>query len=204
MPDSAGRLHPRGATPSSASVLRIDTTSGRFIQASLTKSGLWNETVDLTNFVYDGRYYVGLGGWSGLAFRAKTNLTWGGVIPPYRKTYFGYDDRIRGYFNKKIESENSALASVELRLPLYAPRYYDADFIKIPQFRTLRYGLFFGLFADAGRGWDRHQIGLGGRWKAGFGGGLHILLPYGFTIRAEAAVNDNGDAETFIDFDVAF
>jgi outer membrane protein assembly factor BamA len=201
----------RDAFVSAGAAYRFDTrnireypTSGTFIQLSVTKNGLGNQAVDITNVIEDSRFYIGLWEWAGLALRAKTNMTWGGVIPPYRKAYFGYDDRIRGYFNKKIESENTALASVEIRLPILAPRYFEAEFIKIPQFRMLRYGLYFGLFADAGRAWNRDQVALGGHWKSGVGGGLHFLLPYGFTVRTEVAVNDNGNGEAFIDFDVAF
>ncbi len=184
--------------------VREYATGGTFIQMSLTKVGIGDDAVDLTAFGHDTRYYVSIGDGAGIGFRSKSSIVWGGIVPPYRRNYFGYDDRIRGYFYRKVEAENTTLKSIELRVPILSPRYFESNLITIPQFRVMRYGLYLGLFADAGRAWSRHEIAFGGRWLGGAGAGLHFLLPYGFTIRTEAAVNDRGVGEGYVDFDVAF
>ena len=126
------------------------------------------------------------------------------MIPSYRHVFFGYDDRIRGYFYKKIEAENKISASVELRLPILLPRYLEIDWMKVPEFQKLRYGIYFGIFADAGKAWSRDQVLSEQPWYAGYGAGFQFLLPYGFTIRTEAAINNAGETEYILDFDTSF
>jgi hypothetical protein len=41
-------------------------------------------------------------------------------------------------------------------------------------------------------------------WYAGYGAGFQFLLPYGFTIRTEAAINNAGETEYILDFDTSF
>jgi outer membrane translocation and assembly module TamA len=126
------------------------------------------------------------------------------VIPPYKHVFFGYDERIRGYFYKTIEAENRIGMNAELRLPILTPRYLEIDAFGIPQFQKLRYGLYFAIFADAGKLWSHHQVLSEQPWYSGAGAGFQFLLPYGFTIRTEAAFNNLGTTEGFIDFDTSF
>jgi outer membrane protein assembly factor BamA len=126
------------------------------------------------------------------------------MIPSYRHVFFGYDDRIRGYFYKKIEAEDKISASVELRLPILLPRYLEIDWFNIPEFQKLRYGIYFGIFADAGKAWSRDQVVSEQPWYSGYGAGIQFLLPYGFTIRTEVAINNIGITEYILDFDTSF
>ena len=101
---------------------------------------------------------------------------------------------------RKIKS----VTNIELRLPIFSIRYLEMNFIKIPQFRKLRYGLYFGIFADAGKAWYRNQSPANQPWYSGYGAGFQFLLPYGFTIRTEVAMNNLGKDEFIIDFDTSF
>ena len=184
--------------------IREYATAGSFVGLSLYKSGIGNRDVDVTNASIDLRTFIPLGGEAAVGLRTFLNSAWGGVVPPYRQSYFGYEERVRGYFSEKSQSEDTFGASAELRLPILVPRYFIADFVPIPQFQSLRYGLYFALFADAGRGWNRGDQPLERPWLFGTGAGLHFLLPYGFTIRTEAALNDRGRAEAFIDYSASF
>jgi len=64
-----------------------------------------------------------LNGGSSIAMRTAGSLHGAELSLRTNIFFFGYDDRIRGYFNKKIEAENKISASVELRLPILLPRY---------------------------------------------------------------------------------
>jgi outer membrane protein assembly factor BamA len=180
------------------------TTDGTYIFFALSKNGFGESEVNITSSTFDLRQFFGFNGGNCLGIRASGVFTWGGMIPIYRHVFFGYNDRIRGYFYNKIEGENILGANIELRLPILLPRYFTLNYIDIPEFKKLRYGLYFGVFADAGRIWSRSEALLGPPWYAGYGAGFQFLLPYGFTIRLESAVNDLGRAEAFIDFGVSF
>jgi outer membrane protein assembly factor BamA len=180
------------------------TTEGTLISLGIGESGFGESDVNLTGCGYDLRQFFGFNRGSSFGVRTAGSFTWGGVIPPYRHVFFGYDERIRGYFYNTMEAENRISANAELRFPILLPRYLEINFLRIPEFQKLRYGLYFALFADAGKLWSRHQVISQQPWYSGVGGGLQFLLPYGFTIRAEAALNNLGNKEVFIDFDTSF
>lgn len=180
------------------------TTDGSLISLGIGKSGFGESEMNLTGCAYDIRQFFGFNSGSTIGIRTIGSFTWGGVIPPYRHIFFGYDERIRGYFYKKMEAENRIAMSAELRLPILTPRYLEIDFFGIPEFQKLRYGLYFAIFADAGKLWSRNQVLSEQPWYSGVGAGFQFLLPYGFTIRTEAAINNLGITEGFIDFGTSF
>ena len=180
------------------------TTDGSLISLVVGKNGFGKEDVNLSAFSYDLRKFFGFNNGSGFGIRTIGTYTWGDKIPPYKHVFFGYDERIRGYFYKTIEAENRIAINAELRLPILLPRYLEIDFFGIPEFQKLRYGLYFGIFADAGKAWFRNQVVAEQPWYSGIGAGFQFLLPYGFTIRTEAALNNLGKIEGLIDFDTSF
>jgi outer membrane protein assembly factor BamA len=180
------------------------TTDGTLISLGIVKSGIGESDINLTRWSYDLRQFFGFNSGSSVGIRTTGSLTWGGVIPPYRHIFFGYDERIRGYFYKVFEAENRIGINAELRLPILLPRYLEIDFLGIPEFQKLRYGLYFAVFVDAGKIWSRNQVLSEEPWYSGAGAGFHILLPYGFNVQAGAAFNNLGIWEEFIDFDTSF
>ncbi|MGD1043984.1 MAG: POTRA domain-containing protein [Bacteroidota bacterium] len=180
------------------------TTNGTLASLTLLKNGFGESDVNITAAYYDFRKFFGFNGESTFGLRTAGSFAWGGVIPSYRHVFFGYDERIRGYFYKKIEAENKISASIELRLPILLPRYLEIDWFGVPEFQKLRYGMYFGIFADAGKAWSRSQVLSEQPWYSGYGAGLQFLLPYGFTIRTEVALNNLGNTDYIIDFDTSF
>jgi outer membrane protein assembly factor BamA len=160
--------------------------------------------MNLSAFSYDIRKFFGFNKGSGFGMRLNGTFWGGGTIPPYKHVFFGYEERIRGYFYNVFEAENKIAASAELRLPILLPRYLELSFIKIPEFQKLRYGIYFGIFADAGKLWSYNQVVSEQPWYSGIGAGLQFLLPYGFTVRTEAALNNLGVIQGLIDFDTSF
>jgi len=180
------------------------TTDGTLISLGIGKSGFGESDMNLTRWSYDLRQFFGFNSGSSAGVRTTGSFTWGGVIPPYRHIFFGYDERIRGYFYKVFEAENRIGMNAELRLPILLPRYLEIDFLGIPEFQKLRYGLYFAVFVDAGKIWSRNQVLSEVPWYSGAGAAFHILLPYGFNVQAGAAFNNLGIWEKFIDFDTSF
>jgi outer membrane translocation and assembly module TamA len=180
------------------------TTNGTMASLYLSKNGFGESEVNITGTSYDLRQFFGFGKGNAFGMRSFGSFTWGGKIPPYRHVFFGYDERIRGYFYKSIEAQHRIGFNSELRIPILLPRYYEASFISIPEFKKLRYGLYFGIFADAGKAWWNNQVLSEVPWYSGIGAGLQFLFPYGFTLRTEAAYNDMGAWEAFVDFGASF
>jgi outer membrane protein assembly factor BamA len=180
------------------------TTDGSLISLGIGKSGLGESEINLTRCSYDLRQFFGFNSGSSIGIRTTGSYTWGGVIPPYRHVFFGYDERIRGYFYKTYEAENRIGMNAELRLPILMPRYLEIDFFGIPEFQKLRYGLYFAVFADAGKLWSHNQVLSEQPWYSGAGAGFQILLPYGFNVQVGVALNNLGIWEEFIDFDTSF
>ena len=179
------------------------TTNGSLISIGMSKCGFGESEMNLTGCGYDIRQFFGFNSGSAFGIRTIGSFTWGGVIPPYKHVFFGYDERIRGYFYKTSEAENRIGLNAELRLPVLTPRYLEIHAFGISQFQKLRYGLYFTIFADAGKLWSRHQVLSEQPWYSGVGAGFQFLFPYGFTIQTGAAVNNRGTTEGFIDFDAS-
>jgi len=179
-------------------------TMGSLTALSLVENGFGESDVSLTSFSYDLRKFFGFGTGSTFGVRSFGTFIWGGMIPPYKHVFFGYDERIRGFFHTVVEAENRFGVNAEVRLPIFLPRYLEVDFYGIPQFSKLRYGMYFGIFADSGKAWSRSQRVSEQPWYSGVGAGLQFLLPYAFTIRTEAAINNHEVVEYYIDFDTSF
>lgn len=183
--------------------IREYPTEGLLLSLGVTKSGFGESEVNLTTYGYDTRAYTLLREEWSLGFRSFGATVGGGVTPPYRHVYFGYDERIRGYFSEVLEGENIFGGNIELRFPIFNPRYLEVP-IPVPQFSILRYGLYAGVFADAGKIWYRSEPFSSKRWLSGVGAGLHFLLPYSVVVRTEYAWNDRGQGQFVLDFGTSF
>lgn len=184
--------------------LREYPMSGSYLQLEVSKDGFGESVMNIVRFRGDVRQYVPVWrDWS-VALRTYTHVTSGGVVPSYRHVFLGYEERIRGEFTTKREGEAQFGGNVELRIPLIEPRYYEAMFIPVQQFRTLRYGLYGALFAEAGKVWYRNQSPVDVALRAGYGVGLHAVLPYGVIARADIGMSLNGTAQLILDAGASF
>lgn len=180
------------------------SNSGYFIALSASKLGFGTSEVNIFRYDYDLRGFISLADGFVLGGRTFGKFAGGGVIPPYLHNYFGYDERIRGYFNTVLEGDNSMGSSVELRIPILMPRYFTVATFLPPEFSLWRYGLYAGIFADAGKAWYRYQPFSDMKWYAGYGVGLQFLLPYSLVVRTEYAINDLRKGEFVLDFGASF
>jgi outer membrane protein assembly factor BamA len=174
---------------------------GVHLSMSATKNGFGESEVNSARYAADARGYLPLGGNFTLAGRLYGTLVSGGEIPTYSQAYFGYAERIRGYFKDVFEGENLVNSSAEIRFFVLPARTISADFLPLPpEFVIWRFGIALTLFADAGTIWVRGTPVTLGAFRSGYGGGVNFLLPYGIVIRTEYAWNDLGRGEFILDF----
>lgn len=180
------------------------TMYGSFVRATITKYGVPSGTVDFVRYALDFRRFVPLTSQISLAGRFFGDLSAAGQIPTYNRTYLGYNERVRGHFSEIYEGEQQLGVSGELRFMVMEPRYVTVGFIPVPEFAVWKFGVAAALFGDAAMVWFRNSPFVLQQFVKGYGVGLHIILPYGFVLRTEYALNEIRQGEFILDFSAAF
>jgi outer membrane protein insertion porin family len=185
--------------------LRDYTTKGWLYSAYVSKIGFGESDVSFTRIGGDVRWFAPVNGALTIGSRIHGSIVSGGAIPTYARSYFGYGERIRGYFKDVFEGENIAGTSLELRWQLFAPRVVKFEAISLPQeFSIWRWGISLELFADAGTTWFRGEPVALNKFNAGYGAGIVVLLPYDYVVRTEYAWNDRGRGQFIFGIRAAF
>jgi len=180
--------------------LREYAANGFFMSLYLSKPGFGEADVNFTRFGADLRKYIPLPLDLTLATRAHGTIVSGGVVPTYSRVYFGYGERIRGYFKNVFEGENMLGGTVELRYPILKARTINVSMIPLPrEFSVWRFGISLALFGDTGVTWFRGERLARGDFASGYGGGIHFLLPYGIVVRTEYGFNEFRRGEFIFD-----
>ena len=178
---------------------------GMYIDVFLLKSGFGESAVSTARFGADFRRYVPFLSDLSMAGHVFGSFVAGGDVPPYARVYFGYGERIRGFFNTVFEGENLFGSSVELRFSLLTPRSIQLLALPIPEeFAIWRFGISMTLFGDAGMAWFRGAGPALRSLATGYGGGIDFLLPYGYVVRAEYAINRDRIGQFILDLRGAF
>ncbi len=184
--------------------VREYTMRGSLVSLSATKFGFGESSVNFLRYGFVSSVFVPVLDGAAIGGRVHGEFAAGGAVPRYRYVYFGYSERIRGYFDRVLEGENIVGGNVEMRIPILSPRYYEFPYSPLPEFSLWRYGLYAGIFADAGKTWFRSESYSGRRWYSGVGGGLHFLLPYSIVVRTEYAWSWSGRGQFVLDFGASF
>ena len=180
-------------------------TRGGYFAAAVTKYGLGTSDVDFARIGVDLRGYLPLGASFTLAGRFTGSMVAGGMVPTYARMYFGYGERIRGYFRTVLEGEDLLSSSVELRFMLLPVRVFRLPTNLLPdEFTIWQFGISLALFADAGTTWFRGDPLNLNSFLSGYGGGIRFLLPYGIVARTEYALNNYGKGQFILVFRTPF
>lgn len=178
---------------------------------------LWGKRVGLTTnytpywrYGFDVRRYQKIYKGLALGARGMADLS-PSDVPLDDLVNFGYRNRIRGHFYRRLHGDNLAQAGLELRVPIIPLRYHRIDQNPLFQdtmfgryFKTVKFGVSAGLFADYGVIWNHGEGFHPEDGRSGFGAGLHIHMPYLNVLRLEAAFNEDGKLEGLVDVGVAF
>jgi outer membrane protein assembly factor BamA len=169
---------------------------GYLLSLSARKTGWPSMRSDYTRIATDVRGYIPVIDRCTFAFRNAIALT-AGAVPVYDGLFLGYEERIRGHWSETAEGENRWIASASLRFPLIKIRYFDLA--ETPESMNLKFGVSFGLFADAGTVWTHRENRSADRILFGYGAGLHFHLPIIDVLRLEAAFDEKGRREWILD-----
>jgi outer membrane protein assembly factor BamA len=180
--------------------LREYPTKGQFFSVYVSKYGFGESALSFTRVGTDLRKYFPLPLDLTLAARAFGSTVSGGTIPTYARQYFGYGERIRGYYRTVFEGENIMGTTLELRFPLLKARTIVFSAIPIPaEFSVWRFGVGLALYGDAGVTWFRGDKLQLRSFASGYGAGIDFLLPYSVIARAQYAYNEYFKGQFIID-----
>jgi outer membrane protein assembly factor BamA len=174
---------------------------GSFVGLSVTQNGFGESAVSYTRTTGDFRGYIPFPAGLSIATRAYASMSSGGIVPTYGRTYFGYGERIRGFYNEVAEGEDLLLASAEIRFALLPARTILVPGLPIPEeFTIWRFGVSLALFADAGTTWLHGEPLSLHTLCSGAGAGVHFLLPYSVVARVEYARNSAHQGQWILGF----
>jgi len=179
--------------------------SGAYGNLQVTKYGAGESLVNYLRYSTDLRAFVPVFSSLSVAGRAAATLVSGGSIPLYARAYFGYGDRIRGYFHDVLEGEDLVTGSLELRWAVLPPFTIIMRDLPLPmEFKVWRFGITLSAFADVGAVWFR-QSGLhSADFLNGQGVGINFLLPYSYVARIEYAWNEQWKGQWILDLRGSF
>lgn len=179
---------------------------GIFTQASYSFKGFGINSINYQVARIDFREYRNIVEKLFSKWRFAARFTTGDKIPYYDFSILGLDERIRGYFTRKIEGNHFYFTSLEFFYPIIEELNIDLDFVPIIPKQLLKYrvALYTQLFGDAGTALYKSDSLSFNRFKSGYGLGLTFLvLPYNL-IRIEYAFDNFGKSEWIFDLGVAF
>jgi outer membrane protein assembly factor BamA len=187
---------------------------GFYFSYTLQRTGFNSRQPQFWRLNADNRVYIRL--YKGLSVGARQLFVYNrGDLPIYDRTFIGFNERIRGYFNRVLPnprdfreypSPKISLSTIEFRFPLLPIRYFSIEEGPlIPSlYQDLKFGISTGIFMDSGIAWQKSQQFALSNFYTGYGAGIHIHLPYVYVLRLEYAVNDKGKTQFIIDAGVSF
>ncbi len=178
--------------------------SGCNVQFWTKKAGN-SKRIDYNLYGADLRGYLPLNNSLTIAMRGAVNLT-SGDIPLYERSFFGFNERIRGRFYDIFEGENLAFGGIEFRFPVLPITYMDVP--PVPGFEQysshLKFGASAGIFYDTGAVWFQDKELSRQDFKSGFGAGIHFHLPYIDVFRIECGLNSDWETQFIAEINTAF
>jgi outer membrane protein assembly factor BamA len=184
--------------------LREYPRQGKLIGLFARRVGFGDSNIHYWRYGADLRVYQPVIGGLSFCARAYTDLA-AGDLPIYDRVFFGFFNRIRGYYELQLEGDNLLFGSAELRVPLMPIRYMSLFPRLLGQYgRNLKYGVSFALFVDSGARWFEHEKAGTLNFYTGYGASLDFHLPYVDVIRLAYALNEEGERDGIVIFGVSF
>ncbi len=179
---------------------------GYYLEFKAAHFGSGNSPVNFNRLVSDVRGYLPIVSHKlSTAFRNYTVLQ-EGFVPIYKWQYFGYEERLRGYFYQPMTRKNLMLTTLELRyllVPYRIKTISDSGWLSY-FLKDIRYAVSLGAFVDMGMLWDEPSQWAFSQAKWGYGVGINLHLPFVQVLRFERAWNDAGKGQYIIDVGVSF
>jgi outer membrane protein assembly factor BamA len=184
--------------------LREYPRQGKSVGLYARRVGFGDPDIHYWRYGADLRFYQPVIGGLSFCMRAVGDFA-AGDLPIYDRVFFGFANRIRGFYNREIEGENLLFGSAELRVPLLPIRYLNLFPRLLGQYgRNLKYGVSFALFVDSGRTWFDGENVSTLDFLTGYGASLDLHLPYIDVLRLALAWNEEDRRERIVIFGVSF
>ncbi len=181
-------------------------SNGIYANASIMLKGMGFDGINYRIANIDFREYRMLSSELRAKWRFAGRFTFGGLVPYYNYSFLGYQERIRGYFTKEMEGNDSYIGSVELNYPLIKDMNFNLEFLPVipREFLSYRIALYIELFCDTGTTLFRGQNFSVDELHTGYGTGLtFLILPYNI-LRIEYAFNEYKKAEWILALGISF
>jgi outer membrane protein assembly factor BamA len=180
--------------------LKVYATKGVYWDILFEKYGLGESSINFVRASFDAREYLPIWDFLSLAGRFHGSLAEGPEIPRYNHVFFGYSELIRGMFNTVTEGESGLGGNLEVRIPIIRTMYFEIPWAPVEQFKSNRFALYWGLFADAGETSNKNLDMKLDRTLYGYGIGLNFLLPYDVIFQIDYARGSDKHYEFIFDF----
>ena len=187
---------------------------GFYLYYNLQRTGFSRHQARFWRFKFDNRFYLPLGRKISLGLR-NLIIFQKGNLPIYDRAYLGYENRIRGYYQKVLPptklfrdfpSPHLSLSSLEFRFPILPVFYFSWKSAPLFStfYRDLKFGISGTLFMDSGIVWEKNEQLALHNFYTGYGVGLNFHLPYIYILRLEYAWSDKGAGEFIVGMGVSF
>jgi hypothetical protein len=177
--------------------------TGLYSLVDFTHKGFGINDISYNILEVDLRQYNLLSDFLTFRWRVNYRSAFGKNVPYYDYSFFGYEEYIRGHSSVKAEGAQYFLNSIEFSYTIVDEWNISIKLPLIPQNLTsVRIGLNFNIFADAGTTFDDFEELRFNNFLSGYGFGLNILvLPFN-SLRLEYAFDEymNGEALVGIGF----
>ncbi len=177
--------------------------TGLYTLVGFTHKGFGINDISYNILEVDLRQYNLLSDFLTFRWRVNYRSAFGKNVPYYDYSFFGYEEYIRGHSSDKAEGAQYFLNSIEFSYTIVDEWNISIKLPLIPQNLTsVRIGLNFNIFADAGTTFDDFEELRFNNFLSGYGFGLNILvLPFN-SLRLEYAFDEymNGEALVGIGF----
>ncbi len=185
--------------------LKQFSSKGVFLKTDYSPRGFGVNGISYNIVSLDFRRYQPL--MKKLTFKARLMFRhiWGKKIPYYDRSYFGYNEIIRGHGFDYTEGDNAVKTSFDLDYAVLPEWDFSIGLPLIPRKLTsARIGVHLSLFFDAGQTFDNNESLTINNSQSGYGVGIILLLlPYN-ALRIEYAFNELGKTEVLIGTGFAF
>lgn len=171
---------------------------------SITKNGLGLPVENIDNFFVFGalKKFTPFTPWLNIANALYIKWTDNRKIPYFFNRTMGYGNNVvRGYEYYVIDGQQSFMTKNALRFRIIKPHVFNIKWLKIPQFNTIPFYMYFNLIFDAAYVQDRFYYQnnfLNNRWIYGYGAGLDFITYYDLVFRIEGAINHLGEAGIYL------
>lgn len=180
--------------------------NGIYTNLAYTFKGLGIDNINYGVAWFDFREYRNLFESLIAKWRIASRFALGKNVPFYDYSILGLNDRIRGYYNKKIEGNNYYFTGLEFYYPIIDELNIDLTFIPLipDQLLSYRIGFYTQLFIESGAAQTKGKPFTFSDFNSGYGAGITLLILPHNVLRIDFALDKYRNLETIFNLGISF